>query len=125
VTVRLPAARAHPTGAPRVGDVYWVDTDACYGGNKKPTRPVVVVRAPNEPLLTDAIVMTRTSMDQIGAPHVKHPADIALGLDRNGLFVTTYQRRIDARFLANPVYASFQGVLPEQILVAVAGLVGL
>ncbi len=125
MTVHLPTAQPHPTGSPRVGDIYWVDTEACYGGNKKPTRPVVIVRAPNEPLLTDAIVITRTSMDQISAPHVKHPADLALGLERAGLYVATYQRRIDARLFVNPMFTSYQGVLPDKILVAVTGLVGL
>ncbi|MFD4640758.1 hypothetical protein ACFWN2_25815 [Lentzea sp. NPDC058436] len=123
MAVVLPAANSHPSGVPRVGDMFWVDTTV-YGGNKKPTRPVVVVRVPND-VLPDALVVTRTSMDEMQGRHVKHPADPGLALDRDGAFAKLYQRRIDVRFFAMPQYVRYQGQLPEPYLGQVLQMVGM
>ena len=123
MAVVLPTANPHPSGVPSVGDVYWVDTTV-YGGNKKPTRPVVVVRAPND-VLPDALVVTRTSMGEVRGSHVKHPADLSLALDRDGAFAKHYMRRIDIRFFAMPQHTRFQGQLPEPYIGQVLKMVGM
>lgn len=125
MAVALPAAKPHPNGVPRVGDVYWVDTAGCYGGNKKPTRPVVVVRAAKPPLLTDVLIVARTSDCNPRATHVKHPQDPALGLRKPGAFVKTYRRSIDVRFFSMPKLTSYQGVLDDRYLEDVLKMVGL
>jgi hypothetical protein len=89
VAVTLPPALPHPTGVPQVGDVYWVDT-FCYGGNKKPTRPLVVVRGPVPGLLDDVIIICRTSAEEFSSMHVKHPADPSVGLNKDGIFPKAY-----------------------------------
>lgn len=108
----LPPGSAHPTGVPRVGDVYWLDT-GCYGHDKKPTRPAVVIRAAVPSLLDEVAVLVRTSMGEFGTRHVKHPMDLSLGLDRDGIFPKVYRRLIDVRFFSMANFACFQGQLSE------------
>lgn len=120
----LPPAQPHPTGTPGVGDVYWVNTD-CYGGNKKPTRPAVVIRGPIEGLLDDVLVICRTSQDEVSGRYVKHPADLTLRLDRPGLFPKMYERAVDVRFFTNPLFTSYQGHLGEPFLDEILRMTGM
>ena len=108
----LPPGSAHPTGMPRVGDVYWLDTGS-YGQDKKPTRPAVVIRAAIPGLLDDVAVIVRTSMGEFTGRHVKHPVDLSIGLDRDGIFPKVYRRLVDVRFFSMATFASYQGQLPE------------
>lgn len=123
MTVQLPRGVPHPTGKVSVGDVFWLDTFACYGGNKKPTRPGVVVRAPNPPLFTDARFAVRTSRDE--ATGVAHGPSPELNLDRPGVFPAHYVRPVDARFLSQSRYATFQGTLDSATLDRILRMLGL
>lgn len=125
MTVKLPKGVEHPTGLPCVGDVYWLDTGACYGGDIKPTRPAVVLRPAIFGVLPEVLVLVRTSADEFSSTHVKHPKDLSIGLDRDGIFPRIYQRRIDVRFFSMPQYASYQGSLVEPHLSAILKMVGL
>jgi hypothetical protein len=112
VAATLPRAVAHPTGVPRAGDVFWLDT-SCYGGDKKPTRPAVVIRGAIPGLLNEVAVVVRTSVNEFSGTHVEHPKDLTIGLDREGKFPKTYRRLIDLRFFKMPAFTSYQGPLPE------------
>lgn len=114
-SARLPTAMPHPTGTPRVGDLYWVDTAACYGRDRKPRRPVVVVRAPNPPLLTDAVVVARTSDVNADGTGVKHTAVADTTLDRDGKFMKKRRHHIDQRLFSMPE-TSYAGELAPDVL---------
>jgi hypothetical protein len=124
VAARLPTGVAHPTGVPRIGDVFWLDT-GCYGQDKKPTRPAVVIRPALAGVLPEVLVVVRTSAEEFLSTHVTHPKDLSIGLNRDGIFPKVYQRRIDVRFFAMPTFASYQGQLSEPHLSDVLKMVGL
>lgn len=118
----LPPAITHPTGLPEVGDLYWLNT-ACYGGNKKDTRPGVVIRAPLPGLFTDAKVIVRTSRQEAAGVH--HPVSLDLNLDRPGVFPKHYVRTVDERFFKQAKFASYQGKIDEATLTAILQSLGL
>jgi hypothetical protein len=123
VTVVLPPSLAHPTGQPRVGDVYWVET-SIYGGDKRERRPLVVVRAASPPLLDNVLVVTRTR-DTTG-PGVKHAKNLALQLNADGVFSLRNRKRVEQPvFFTMPRYASFMGEIEEEVLADVLAMVGL
>lgn len=123
MTVVLPPSLAHPTGQPRVGDVYWVDT-SIYGGDRKERRPLVVVRAALPPLLDNVLVVTRTS--DTTKHGVKHARNLALQLDDDGVFSLRNRKRVEQpAFFTMPRYASFVGEIEEQVLADVLTMVGL
>jgi len=124
-TVALPVAVPHPTGVPRVGDLYWLDTATCYGKDKKLRRPAVVVRAPNPPLLTDAVVIARTSDVNAVGVGVPHAGAVGTPLDRAGKFMKRWRYNIDARLFAMPAYTSFAGELDSSTLHDVLKMLGL
>ncbi|MFG2445006.1 hypothetical protein ACGFQG_19240 [Nocardia fluminea] len=104
--------------------MYWLDT-MCYGGNKKPTRPAVVIRSPIPGLLDDVIVICRTSKQEYSHTHVRHSADLALGLDRPGAFAKSYRRHVDLGFFAQPQFTSYQGQLGEPYLDQILRMTGM
>jgi hypothetical protein len=71
-----------PPFLPNAGEVYWVRTHLYSSTDPAPARPTVVLAVP---ALKSARIqlVTRTSGR---APGVAHPADLALGLDRDGVF---------------------------------------
>ena len=125
MTAKLPEGVAHPTGVPCVGDVFWLDTAACYGHDVKPTRPAVVLRPSIFGVLPEVLVLVRTSAEDFSSEHVQHPKDLSIGLDRDGIFPKSYQRRVDQRFFTMPTYASYQGTLSEPYLTQILSMVGL
>jgi mRNA-degrading endonuclease toxin of MazEF toxin-antitoxin module len=68
---------------PVVGDLYWVNTQILWSGDRKPTRPVVVVETPAEDLGRIAVVTRTTDTTRKGVPHDPVPE---LGLHRPGVF---------------------------------------
>ena len=123
MAVVLPPSLAHPTGQPRVGDMYWVDT-SIYGGDKKEQRPLVVVRAALPPLLDNVLVVTRTS--DTTEPGVKHAKNLALRLNADGVFSLRNRKRVEQPvFFTMPRYASFVGEIEEEVLAAVLTMVRL
>jgi hypothetical protein len=124
-TVSLPPALPHPTGEPRVGDLYWLDTAVCYGKDKKVRRPVVIVRAPNPPLLSDAVVVARTSDEDAAGTGVLHSGIPGTSLSRNGKFMKKWRHNVDARFFAMPAVASYAGELDAPALHDVLKMMGL
>lgn len=125
MTAKLPEGTAHPTGVPCVGDVFWLDTDACYGHDIKPTRPAVVLRGAIFGVLPEVLVLVRTSAEEFSSAHVKHPKNLTVGLDRDGIFPKIYQRRVDQRFFNMPAHASYQGKLDEPHLTLILKMMGL
>ncbi len=125
MTANLPQGREHPTGVPCVGDVFWLDTSACYGDDIKPTRPAVVLRPAIFGILPEVLVLVRTSAEEFPSEYVKHDRDPTIGLDRDGIFPKNYQRRVDQRFFAMPMYASYQGTLGDPHLTQLLRMVGL
>jgi len=124
-TVALPAAVPHPTGVPRVGDLYWLNTATCYGKDKKVRRPAVVVRGPNPPLLTDVVVIARTSDVNAVGVGVAHAGVVGTPLDRAGKFMKRWRHNIDARLFAMPAYTSYAGELDSATLHDVLKMMGL
>lgn len=105
--------------------MYWVDTMACYGGDQKSRRPVVIVRAPNPPMLTDAIVVARSTKEKVPGAFVDHEPNRALDLDKPGRFVKFHRKHIDARFFDLPAYTQYHGQLDEDTLQKVLIMMGL
>lgn len=95
---------------PKVGGVYWVEQHVFPSGDRKPRRPVVVL---GEPIigLDEVWVGTRTSQP---VPGVHHPANPALGLNRDGWFSERNLRRIAARWLRDPRSARYEGQLESE-----------
>ena len=120
-----PPIGAPPLGSPRQGQLYWVDTAWCYGRDQKPIRPVVVIRAPNLPLLTDALVVARTSDVAARGSGVPHERVRGTSLNRDGKFMKRWRHSIDARLFAMPAYTSFAGELDSSTLHDVLRMMGL
>lgn len=68
---------------PIVGDLYWVTTRIFWSGDRKPTRPVVVIEVPSDGLGRIAVVTRTTDLARKGIPHDPVPE---LGLNRPGVF---------------------------------------
>ena len=97
---------------PRVGELYLVSTIIyTFGHDPAADRPAVVICVPPEPASRSPIqLVTRTSKAVSG---VKHPADVSLGLDRDGVFsdlVSVEQQ------LWSPQNVKRLGMLPEPFL---------
>src|ERR1700735_2132026 len=77
---------------PEVGELYLVET-WLYGGDPKPTRPAVVVKAPRSRL--DVVhIITRTS--DTTEDGERHEAVTAMELTLPGVFSLQYYRRVEA-----------------------------
>ncbi|HEY7873839.1 MAG TPA: hypothetical protein VIG64_01835 [Actinomycetota bacterium] len=68
---------------PAVGDLYWLNTQILWSGDRKPTRPVVVIETPAEEPGRIAVVTRTTDTTRKGVPHDPVPE---LGLRRPGVF---------------------------------------
>ena len=100
---------------PKVGELYLVSTIIyTFGHDPAADRQAVVICVPPEPASRSPIqLVTRTSKT---APGIAHPADMSLGLDRDGVFsdlVSIEQQ------LWRPPNVELLGVLPEPFLAAV------
>jgi len=95
-----------------VGELYLVNTIIySIGHDPAADRPAVVICVPPEPPSRSPIqLVTRTSKR---APGVPHPADLALKLDRDGVFsdLASVERQ-----LWRPENVEYLGVLPEPFL---------
>jgi mRNA-degrading endonuclease toxin of MazEF toxin-antitoxin module len=100
---------------PKVGELYLVSTAIySFGHDPAADRPAVVIAVPPRPESRSPIqVVTRTSRSVAG---IKHPADMSLRCDRDGVFsdlVSIEQQ------LWTPQNVERLGVLPEPFLSAV------
>ena len=100
---------------PKVGELYRVDTIIySFGHDPAAARPAVVVCVPPPSVRHSPIQLaTRTSKSSRGVPH---PADLALGCDRDGVFsdlVSVEQQ------LWTPRNVEFLGVLQDPYLTSV------
>lgn len=77
-----------PPFLPNAGEVYWVSSLLYYSNDPAPSRPVVVLEVPGLPSARIRIVTRTSKVTRTGKPvsGVPHPADLALGLDRDGMF---------------------------------------
>lgn len=94
---------------PKVGELYLVNTIIySFGSDPAADRPVVVFCVPPNQVLHSPIqLITRTSKS---VPGVRHPADLSLGCDRDGVFsdlVSVEQQ------LWKPQNVELLGVLPD------------
>lgn len=69
---------------PLLGQLFWAKTIMFQPADKKPERPVLVVRAPRDAGDRIAVVVRTSHVSQDG---VEHPADPRLGLNKPGMFV--------------------------------------
>jgi hypothetical protein len=118
--VSRPRRRAHalfprPKGEagepylPKLGELYLVETRIfSFGTDPAADRPAVVIGLPPGPESKSPIqVVTRTSQS---VPGVKHPADLSLRLDKDGVFadLTSIEQQ-----LWRPENVLLLGVLPD------------
>jgi hypothetical protein len=68
---------------PVLGDLYWISTLILWSGDRKPTRPVVVVEVPPDGLGRIAVVTRTSDTARKGVPHEPMPE---LGLQKPGVF---------------------------------------
>jgi hypothetical protein len=97
---------------PKVGELYLVNTFIySIGHDPAADRPAVVICVPPDPSSRSPIqLVTRTSKP---VPGVRHPADLSLKLNRNGVFsdlVSVEQQ------LWRPENVEYLGLLPEPCL---------
>lgn len=105
--------REDPLGVPflpSVGQVYLVATIIFQPADKKPRRPVVVVGAPLDLRGRVAVVARTSDTDEDG---IAHAADLALGLDKDGVFARL--KTTEAQ-LWTPRNVLLRGSLPADVL---------
>ncbi len=68
---------------PLVGELYWVNTQILWSGDREPTRPLVVIEVPSEGLGRIAVVTRTSDTTRKGVSHDPVPE---LGLNRPGVF---------------------------------------
>jgi hypothetical protein len=68
---------------PEVGGLYWVDTVIIWSGDRKPSRPVVVLEVPPRGI-GRILMVTRTS--DVARTGVYHEAMPEIGLNKPGVF---------------------------------------
>jgi hypothetical protein len=97
---------------PTVGELYVVDTVVfTLGQDPAAARPAVVVVVPAEPGSRFPIqIVTRTSKP---VPGIRHPADLSLNLDRDGVFADLASVE---QQLWRPENVVLRGKLPEPFL---------
>ncbi len=102
----------HSPYLPDVGELYWVDTTILDAYDKKPRRPALVLVVPVE--LTGRITLATRTTD-LNKSGVRHDADPALGLTKEGIFhylrtaeaqlwrpdTVTYMDRVEPQLLAH------------------------
>jgi hypothetical protein len=94
---------------PMEGELYWISTVILWGGDRKPTRPVVVIEAPPSRLARIAVVTRTTDTMRKGVPHRPIPE---IGLTRPGVFADL---RSAEKVLWTPRNACKLGVLPQEV----------
>ena len=111
-TSREPQGRGHEQRPvhPRVAGVYKVQAHVFPFGDKKQSRPVVVMC---EPIvgLDEVWVWTRTSQRGSG---IHHPKNVTLGLDKDGWFAELNLKRVAARYLRDRRTARYTGQLEPE-----------
>ena len=94
---------------PVEGELYWVSTAILWGGDRKSTRPVVVIEA-SSGRVTRIVVVTRTTdTRRKGVPHQPMPE---IGLTRPGVFADL---RSAERMLWTPRNTCRLGALPQDV----------
>jgi mRNA-degrading endonuclease toxin of MazEF toxin-antitoxin module len=68
---------------PEIGDLCWANSEIFWSGDKKPTRPVVVIETPADGLGRIAVVKRTTDTTRKGVPHDPMPE---VGLNKPGVF---------------------------------------
>jgi hypothetical protein len=68
---------------PVLGDLYWVSTVILWSGDRKPTRPVVIIEVPSDLFGRIAVVTRTTDTTRKGVAHDPMPE---IGLDKPGVF---------------------------------------
>jgi hypothetical protein len=68
---------------PVLGDLYWVSTIILWSGDRKPTRPVVVIEVPPDLFGRIAVVTRTTDTTRKGVTHDPMPE---IGLGKSGVF---------------------------------------
>jgi hypothetical protein len=68
---------------PVLGDLYWVSTVILWSGDKKPTRPVVVIEVPSDLFGRIALVTRTSDTTRKGVAHDPMPE---IGLAKPGVF---------------------------------------
>jgi mRNA-degrading endonuclease toxin of MazEF toxin-antitoxin module len=91
------------------GELYLVSTAILWGGDRKPTRPVIVIEAP-QGRMTRIVVVTRTTdTRRKGVPHQPMPE---IGLTKPGVFADL---RSAEQMLWTPRNACRLGTLPQDV----------
>jgi hypothetical protein len=94
---------------PVAGELYWVRTVILWSGDKKATRPVVVIEVPTTNLGRVAVVTRTTDIKRRGVPHEAMPE---IGLTKCGVFADF--RSAEAT-LWTPRNARRLGILPSPV----------
>jgi hypothetical protein len=97
---------------PKVGQLYLVNTTIyTFGHDPAADRRAVVISVPLDPASRSPIqFVTRTSQN---VPGVRHPADLSLGCDRDGVFSDLASAE---QQMWTPQNVELLGVLPEPFL---------
>lgn len=94
---------------PVEGELYWVQTIILWSGDRKPTRPVVVIEVPKTIRGRVQVVTRTTDMSRLG---VRHEAMPAAGLTKCGVFADLGSTEAT---LWTPRNALNLGVLPSPV----------
>jgi mRNA-degrading endonuclease toxin of MazEF toxin-antitoxin module len=94
---------------PITAELYWVSTVILWGGDRKPTRPVVVIEAPLGRLTRIVVVTRTTDTTRKGVPHQAMPE---IGLAKPGVFADL---RSAESSLWTPRNARRLGILPQEV----------
>jgi hypothetical protein len=94
---------------PIEGELYWVRTMIFWGGDRKPTRPVVAIEAPSGGMTRIAVVTRTTDTSRKGVLHQPMPE---IGLTKPGVFADL---RSTERILWTPRNARRLGILAEDV----------
>lgn len=97
---------------PRVGDVYYARAAALSYPDPRDGHPVVVIQ--DAPVVQRVMVAGRTSQTDLFSGF-EHPADKALGLDRDGVFPMRFFQSIEYRDFTDD-NLTYKGALPEPTL---------
>jgi mRNA-degrading endonuclease toxin of MazEF toxin-antitoxin module len=94
---------------PVEGELYWVQTIILWSGDRKATRPVVVIATPATTLGRVQVVTRTTDLSRKGVPHEAMPE---AGLTKCGVFADL---RSSEATLWTPQNARKLGVLPSPV----------
>lgn len=103
---------------PGLGTLYWAHTIILWSGDRKLTRPVVVIEVPKD-RFGRVMVVTRTS--DTTRKGVQHDAMPGIGLSKPGVFVRLASTEAS---LWTPRNVQPLGALPDEVFAAVMGRFG-